>query len=73
MTARFGIGSTATLPTPPAEDVPRQLPGARAGGRACPAVGVPRRAGQGARKFSQYREGVGPCCPWYLERDPREP
>jgi hypothetical protein len=47
--------------------------GAGAGGRACPVPGVPRRACQGARKFSQYREGVGPRCPWYLERDPREP
>jgi len=47
--------------------------GAAAGGRACQATGVPRPAGQGARKFSQYREGVGPRCPWYLDRDPREP
>ena len=72
MTARFGIGPAATLPTRQRRKS-RAGCGARAGGRARPAVGVPRRPGQGARKFSQYREGVGPCCPWYLERDPREP
>ena len=29
--------------------------------------------GQGERKFSQYRDGVGPRCPWYFDPTPRDP
>jgi hypothetical protein len=28
---------------------------------------------QGERKFSQYRDGVGPRCPWYFDPTPRDP
>jgi hypothetical protein len=29
--------------------------------------------GQDERKFSQYRDGVGPRCPWYFDLTPRDP
>ena len=31
------------------------------------------RGAQGERKFSQYRDGVGPRCPWYFDPTPRDP